>query len=87
VAAAQRCVRSEKVNWPCYAAVIEDGVDQFEKDYAPWPLRFYVLQRDNIDDEKIKIKWICGTENGGYFDWLAIENNLEIAISNTKNQS
>jgi hypothetical protein len=31
---------------PCYAATIEDGVDQFEKDYAPWPLRFYVLQRD-----------------------------------------
>ena len=46
MAAAQRCVRAEKVNWPCYAAVIEDGVDQFEKDYAPWPLRFYVLQRD-----------------------------------------
>ena len=65
-AAAQACLQGTGLkNWPFYV-----DSNQFEQQYAPWPIRFYVYRKRDVGGlSDIYCDWISEPSHGGYYDW------------------
>ena len=76
--AAQRCIDATGINWPVMLDnVITNenigiGNNSFESVYSPWPIRFYVFQRDGDD---VKVNWIS-EPTLGYYEWPEIIDSI-----------
>jgi len=59
---------------------VEEG-DPFEREYAPWPIRFYVLMRDEDGDVRVKLK---GMPHGATYDVSEVRSFLLEVCASTK---
>jgi len=50
--------------------LIDDMDNSFEKNYASWPIRFFVVSYG-------KLKYIAQPENQGYFDFNKVEKIID----------
>lgn len=67
--AAKLCIETTGFNWPCWI-----DSDEFEKQYAPWPIRFYIYRKK---DNKVYCDWISEPVEGGYYNWPEIERKIK----------
>jgi len=76
--AAKQCIEATQIEWRCVVARCDDDDDPFERLYAPWPLRFFIVARDDASTTPT-LRWVSITTNGGYYDMIDIERSLQRA--------
>ena len=69
---AAQFVRDYQVGIPVLVDAVQGG-DQFEREYAPWPIRYYVLVRDSVGVVRVSMK---AQPQGAAYDLGAVRNHL-----------